>query len=427
MSWWGRLACLLLLTCASLATGCGSEAPAPAASTVILVSIDGWRWDYASKYQAPHLARLAARGVSAPLIPSFPSKTFPNHYTIVTGLYPGHHGIVANSIFDPATGRRLTMSNRAEVQDGMWWGGEPIWVAAERAGQATAAVFWPGSEAPILGVRPRYWQPYDHQMPGEARVDSILELLDRPAAERPTFSTLYFSDVDTAGHASGPDSDAVREAIARVDAHLGRLLRGLEKRRMSDRVNLVLVSDHGMADATPDRVVVLDDYLDADDVDVVDLNPTLGLVPLPGRAEKVYRALAGAHAHLHVYRRAETPPHWRYRDHPRVPEIVGVVDEGWQILRRSALDARSAHGRPLHVGVHGYDPLHAPTMRGLFVAAGPAFKAGVVVPAFENVHLYNALAQILGVRPAPNDGDPALARALLRPAHSRGQSETPRD
>ena len=414
MSRLSRLLRLLPLACASVAAACAPARDAGLRPTVILVSIDGWRWDYAQKYPAPHVTRLVERGVSAPLIPSFPSKTFPNHYTIVTGLYPGHHGIVANSILDTATGRRLTLSNRAEVQDPMWWGGEPIWVAAERAGQATAAVFWPGSEAPILGVRPRYWHPYDGTMPGEARVDRILELLDLPAAERPTFSTLYFSDVDTAGHESGPESEEVRAAVSRVDGHLGRLLLGLEQRRIADRVNVVLVSDHGMAEAAPDRVVVLDDYLALDGVDVVELNPTLGLVPRAGREDEVYRALAGAHPRLEVYRRAESPPHWRYRDHPRVPEVVGVVHEGWQLLRRSTLAAQRSRGRRAHVGVHGYDPLHAPTMRGLFVAAGPAFKAGVAVPAFENVHLYNALALILGVTPARNDGDPKLARALLR-------------
>lgn len=383
------------------------------APTVVLVSFDGWRFDYARRYAAPSLARLAARGVSAPLVPSFPSKTFPNHYTIVTGLYPGHHGIVANSILDPPSGRRLTMSNRAEVQDPLWWGGEPLWVALERAGKASAAYFWPGSEAKIQGLRPRYWAPYDETMPGEARVDRVLELLDRPAAERPVFATLYFSDVDTAGHRHGPLSEEVRAAVSRVDGHLARLVAGLERRGIADRVNLVVVSDHGMAQTRADRVVVLDDAL-LDGLDVVEMNPTLGVHPPAGRERQAYEALACADRHLRVYRRADSPPHWHYREHPRVPPIVGVVDEGWQLMRRSTFDSLRERGRLGRGGAHGYDPRRAPSMRGLFVAAGPAFRSGVERGALENVNVYAALAAALGLRPAPNDGDPAIARSLLR-------------
>jgi predicted AlkP superfamily pyrophosphatase or phosphodiesterase len=382
--------------------------------TVILVSFDGWRWDYHTKVPANNLRRLMARGVRAQgLIPSFPSKTFPNHYSIVTGLYPGHHGIVANNIFDAATGRMFELSRREEVVDPMWWGGEPLWVAMERAGQRSATIFWPGSEAPIAGVRPSYWEPYDEELPASERIRWVLEHLDLPAAQRPTFLTLYFEDADTAGHEEGPDSQAVRDAIIRADSYLGQLVAGLERRGIADRVNIVVVSDHGMAATSPRRVVVLDDYVSPDDVVVSDINPGIGIFPKPGREAAVYAALRKAHPRLKVYRRAETPEHWHYREHPRIPPIIGVADEGWQVLRRSTMDAirtgrvRSAGGQ------HGYDP-RTVSMRGIFVAAGPAFKNGVEVPAFENVHIYNALAEVLGVTPARNDGDPALAGSLLR-------------
>jgi predicted AlkP superfamily pyrophosphatase or phosphodiesterase len=412
----------MLATAALL--GLVTARPAPSAArdatdigpTLILVSFDGWRSDYVRRYSAPNLERLIKRGASAPLVPSFPSKTFPNHYTLVTGLYPGHHGIVANSILDPPTGRRLTMSNRVEVQSALWWGGEPLWVAVERSGRAAAAVFWPGSEAPILGVRPRYWLPYDEEMPGEARVDRALELLDRPAAERPGFVMLYFSDVDTAGHRSGPRSQEVRDAVARVDGHLGRLISGLARRGTLERVDVVVVSDHGMAETMPDRVVVLDDGL-LEGMDVVDLNPTLGVFPRAGTEAQAYRALAGAHRRLRVFRREETPAHWRFREHPRVPPIVGVADEGWQVMRRSTWETLGSRGLLRRAGAHGYDPQRAKSMRGLFVAAGPSFRPGRALPAFENVNVYNALAAALGVEPAPNDGDPGVAMALLRAAH----------
>jgi predicted AlkP superfamily pyrophosphatase or phosphodiesterase len=409
-----RRALLLLAIWLLLGTGQQIVRGDDAKPTVILISFDGWRWDYESRYSAPNLHRLIARGVSAELIPSYPSKTFPNHYTIVTGLYPGHHGIVANSIKDPPTGRRLTMSNSREVRDPMWWGGEPIWVTLQHAGQITAAMFWPGTEAPIQGVWPTFWAPFNNHLPGNARVDRLLAWLDQPLEKRPTFVTLYLDDVDGAGHGNGPNSMEVRNAVRRADGYLGRLLNGLERRRLTDRVNIVAVSDHGMAETVLDRVVVLDDYISLDDVEVVDINPTLGLFPKAGREDAVYKALAMAHPRLKVYRRAETPEHWHYRDHPRIPPIVGVVDEGWQIMVRTTLNQRRALGMTGPRGEHGYDPIITRSMHGIFVAAGPAFKSGVTIPPFENINIYDTLAQVLRVTPAANDGDMSFAKSVLR-------------
>ena len=410
-----RVALVLLLLVA--AAGCTSPdrvAGGDLEPTLILVSFDGWRWDYHATAAAPNLQRLIARGVHAEsLIPGFPPKTFPNHYTIVTGLYPGHHGIVANSIFDAATGRLFTNDKPDEVRDPMWWGGEPIWVTVERAGQHAAAMFWPGSEAPINGVLPHFWKAYDLNTPGPARIDQVLQWLDLPADERPTLITVYFSDVDQAGHASGPDSQAVKDAVGRADGYLGLLMSGLDRRGLTDRVNVAVVSDHGMAAVSPDRVIVLDDYISLDDVVVSDINPTVGLFPKPGKDEAVYAALVKAHPRLRVFRRSETPAAWHYRDHPRIPPIIGVMDEGWQILRRATRDAiREGRASPAG-GQHGYDPALM-SMRGVFVAAGPAFRQNLLVPAFENIHIYNVLTQILSVTPAPNDGQSDVAAFVLR-------------
>lgn len=410
-----RLAALALLLSLPLANDIAGRQDRDRHATLILISFDGWRWDYVDRFAAPHVRSLIGRGVRAEaLIPGFPSKTFPNHYTLVTGLYPGHHGVVANNIHDPQTGRRFSMSNRREVQDAMWWGGEPIWVRLQNAGQTTAPMFWPGSEAPILGQYPTYRMQYNESLSGGARVERVLSWLDLPSEKRPTFLTLYFEDVDSAAHDSGPESRDVHDAVRRVDGHLGSLLRGLERRGLDDDVNIVVTSDHGLAAASEDRVVVLDDYIDLGDVDIVDLNPTLGLLPKAGREDAVYTALAKAHPRLRVYRKRDTPQHWHFRDHPRIPPIVGVVDEGWQVARRATMAERV--GRRLFGprGVHGYDPREAMSMRGVFVAAGPAFKRGVSVPPFENVSVYNVLTAVLGVSSAPNDGDPAVVRSSLQ-------------
>ena len=384
-------------------------APAPGPPTVIVLSLDGWRWDYHTKAPLPAIQRLIDGGVRAEgLIPGFPSKTFPNHYSIVTGLYPGHHGIIGNAMTDAAIPGRFTLADREQVGNAAWWGGEPLWNTVMRQGRPAATLFWPGSEAPISGVRPTEWALYDASVPNDERVDRLLGWLDRPAAERPALLLSYFSDVDDAGHRFGPDSRQLRGALIRVDRAIGRLLAGLDARGLSGHVNVVLVSDHGMAAVSPARVIVLSDYLDLSTVDVVDVNPNLAIAPKTVSAEDVYRRLAGAHPHLRVYRKAETPPEWRFRDHPRVPAVVGVADEGWSIARRH-LNVAAVFSR----GNHGYDP-QVRAMHGLFIASGPAFRRGAVVPRFESVDVYNVLARVLGVAPAPNDGNPEAVARLLR-------------
>jgi predicted AlkP superfamily pyrophosphatase or phosphodiesterase len=408
-----RLLVLVLVLCA----GCAGRSVVlqPAASDkplVILISYDGWRWDYDRKVPTPNLQRLIAQGVKAEgLIPAYPSKTFPNHYTIVTGLYPGHHGMVANTIRDPATGRVFVRSNPTEVADPMWWGGDPIWNVAQRSGIFAGTMFWPGSEAPVGGMRPRYWREYDEKVSPLARIEQLLSWLDLPAAERPSFMTLYLNEVDEMGHFYGPDSPQVRDAIAATDTYLGRLMRGLEQRGLSAAANIVIVSDHGMVPTHRSRTIVVDDYVPLADVQIVDINPTLGVVPAAGKVESVYQALSTAHPNLTMYRRDETPLHWRFRGQPRVPEITGVADEGWVVLRRGEVQEywkRSDTG-----GQHGYEP-SLESMRGIFVAAGPAFKQGARVAAFENVHVHNMLARAMGIAPARNDGDPAVADRVMR-------------
>lgn len=395
-------------------TGAGAalNPEAERAPTVLLVSIDGFRWDYLERYEVPTLRRLAAEGVQAEaLIPAFPTKTFPNHYTVVTGLYPAHHGIVANNMYDPVFDASFGLSNRQAVQDARWWGGEPIWVTAEQQGQKTAAFFWPGSEAPIQDTRPTYWTPYDGNIPGEERVEQVLAWLELPAEERPTFITLYFSNVDHAGHEEGPETEAVAEAVQEVDAHLGELVDGLAARGLEDAVNLIVVSDHGMAATSPERVVLLDDYIDLAEVRVVDYNPVAMLLPEAGREEAVYEALRQA-PHLTVYRKDEVPERLHFRDHRRIPPVLALADEGWTITTRQAFEENPAR---FAGGAHGYDNRY-PSMHALFIARGPAFREGLVVPPFENIHLYSLMAEILGLRPAPTDGSLEAVRGMLRAA-----------
>jgi len=379
--------------------------------TVILISVDGFRWDYLEKVAAPNLRQLAATGVRAKaLIPVFPTKTFPNHYTIVTGLYPEHHGIVANTMYDPEFDAKFSMSNRAAVQDGRWWGGEPLWVTAEKQHQISGILFWPGSEAEISGVRPTYWKIYDDDFPNTARVDTVLAWLDLPAERRPTFLTLYFSDVDHAGHRHSPDSQQVKTAILEIDHILGRLVQSLEARDIFDQVNIIIVSDHGMTAVTFDRVIYLDDYLDLEKVEVVDWNPIVALRPRLMIEDEIYQALVKAHPYLRVYRKAEIPARLHYNQHRRIMPIIGIASDGWKISRHGTRNTVEGFYTS---GEHGYDNA-LPAMRAIFIARGPAFKSGFVVAPFQNIHIYNLICAILKLRPARNDGDLDSVRVMLK-------------
>jgi predicted AlkP superfamily pyrophosphatase or phosphodiesterase len=405
---WGVLLAVLAIG------GCSAtRLSEPGGQSLILVSFDGFRWDFMDRVETPNLDRLAASGVRAErLIPSFPTKTFPNHYTIATGLYPGNHGIVANNVRDPQLEERFSLGNRDAIQDARWWHGEPIWVTARRHGRTAAPFFWPGSEAPIGGQHAAHWQIYDGSVPHAQRVDRVLDLLDLPAAERPAIATIYFSDVDDAAHRYGPDSEETDAAVARVDAALGRLIVGLEERQLWGRVHVMAVSDHGMIRVPPDQVIVLDDLIDLAVAQVTDWAPVLAVWPASEDVDRVYQALSGAHPHLTVYRKEETPADWHYRDSPRVAPILGLVDGGWRVSSRAYLETR---GGRMSLGDHGFHP-QVEEMGALFVAAGPGLRAGAVSPEFSNVHLYELMCHLLGFEPAPNDGSLSAVRHLLRAA-----------
>ena len=405
---------LLLALAVAFSTGLGA-APPPDRPIVILVSIDGWRWDYIERFHPPALTALAAQGVRAEgLIPQFPSKTFPNHYTIVTGLRLAHHGIVSNNMESPDIPGHYAMSNRDVLADPRWWGGEPIWNTLEKQGGIAASMFWPGSETLIGGHRATYWTPFDDKLPNADRVKQILEWLKLPDGKRPSFLTLYFSDVDNAGHSGGPDSAEVREAALNVDRSVAQLVSGVAAAGMASRVNYVVVSDHGMAQIPPGQMIVLDDYLDPATVNVVDWAPVLGLSAINGDNEAVYRALRDKHPALHVYRNNELPAAYQLAGNSRMPAVIGIADEGWFITSHGEQDRWARPGRHAPGGTHGYDVKYK-SMQGLFIATGPSFVSGRVVPPFENIHLYDLMCAVLGITPAPNDGNPAVTRPFVKP------------
>lgn len=377
---------------------------------LILISIDGLHPRYLTRQDAPTLTRLAREGVRAQWMnPSYPSLTFPNHYTLVTGLRPDHHGIINNTMHDPQLGS-FALGDRAAVSDGRWWGGEPLWVSVRRAGGIAMTMFWPGSEAEIKGLRPNQWFAYDETIDANARVDQVLAWLNLPAAQRPRLITLYFEHVDHAGHDFGPDSAERHRAVRAVDAALARLVRGLQQRDLYQHVNLVIVSDHGMTQVYRERLHPIEDLIDPTMIEVIAEGPALLIDIRPGHEAEARAALLGKHTDLECWDRAQVPANWHYGTHPRIPAIVCQNALGARTVHASTL-AKWAGG--LRPGTHGYDP-YASDMRAVFLAHGPAFRAGQVLPAFDNVHVYPLLTRLLDITAAANDGDPVVLQPALR-------------
>jgi alkaline phosphatase D len=377
---------------------------------VVLVSLDGFRWDYAQKYNAKNLLAIAAHGASAPegMIPSFPSVTFPNHISIITGLYPEHHGIVANAFYDPATRERYAYNDAQKNTDGKWYGGVPLWSLAEQQGMRSATFFWPGAEAEIAGERPSYYVRYDGTIPDAARVDQVLDWLTLPPERRPHFLTLYFDIVDHNGHEFGPETKEVEDSVHHLDDMIGRLMSGVAS--MKQRVDVIVVSDHGMA-TVEGNWINLDQFADLAGFESAG---SLLYAPSEAAAEKVYEQLKGASDKFTVYRRKDVPANLHYNGNPREGDPI-VIANGPYLIRAHAPSDPAIAAR-MSKGMHGYDPHKMKQMFASFYAEGSDFKPGATVAPFENIDLYPLIADILGLKIGAIDGQiDGLTKILQTP------------
>lgn len=419
---------LLLGSLAAFSAGCVTQqatTPAPAVSLadqpipLLLISIDGYRSDYMARGLSPTLAMLTKTGVHADSMqPSFPSLTFPNHYTLVTGLRPDHHGIVNNTMADRTLGH-FSLSNRKAGSDGRWWAeGTPIWETADRHGLKTATLFWPGSEAAIHGYRPDHWKPFDAKVAPDQRVDQVLAWLDLPAGQRPAFLTLYFDAVDHAGHLYGPDSSGVNDKLRETDEALARLVRGLRQRRIYKHINLIVLADHGMAGVPQKNSVVIDDLIPLDQLQEVTKGTLAGFNPRSNSAADrtafatIEKKLEQPQDHMRCWDKSRVPARLAYGKNPRVPQLLCLANIHWRIVTNEYLKKHAGH---LSLGAHGFDNAD-PLMRALFVAHGPAFRVGVRVPEFLNVDVYPLMMHVLGLPAAPNDGHYDRVKDMLKPA-----------
>lgn len=381
-------------------TAYNTEAP-----YLIVVSLDGFRWDYADHLSTPNLDYIAANGVKAEsLIPSFPTITFPNHYTLATGLYPDHHGLIYNRFYDPKLDKRYSPADRSAVEDPRFYGGEPMWNTAEKQGVKAAAFYWPGSEAPVNGRYASIWKKYDHTFPFEQRVDSVISWLNLPEAKRPHLVNAYFPEPDGHGHAFGPDAQETKDQVEEMDRIVGLLIQKIQTLPIANKVNLIVLSDHGMCGISKDRWVVLNEKVKESWVEHVNSNnPVLSLVAKEGCQDSIFNALS-EFEHIKYWAPKDIPARLNFGSNYRIGDVVVLADSAWSVDYDNKSVPKS--------GTHGFDNANT-DMHAIFYAMGPAFKKGYTQPTFKNVSIYPLVSKILNITPAPNDGNIQEVEGML--------------
>lgn len=379
----------------------------PFKNYVLIISFDGFRWDYNKLYATPNLNKLAKDGVKADrMIASFPTKTFPNHYTIATGLYPDHHGLVDNSFMATDLGLYYRMGDRAAVENPAFYGGEPMWETAEKQGAKAGAFFWVGSEAPVGGKYPTYWKKYDGTVTYEARIDTVIKWFAYPLDKRPELINLYFDEPDLTSHEAGPVSVETGRVVERIDSIVGEIRQKLSTLPEAKRINLIILSDHGMESISSERYINIKDVVPNRMIaSISGGNPVYEINPAEGKRDSVLYFLNSVKG-MKAWRKSQLPQKWHYGTNPRIPEIVVVADSSWSLGTRP--DASSIRG-----GAHGYDNFNS-DMFAIFYASGPAFKKNYQFKELNNIDVYNLVCRILDLKPAANDGDPNHIKGLLR-------------
>ncbi len=379
---------------------------------VILISFDGFRWDYSEQGITPNIDKMKKEGVHAfSLRPSFPSKTFPNHYSIVTGMYPENHGLISNNFINPFTRERYKISDKQAVKESKWYLGEAFWELAKRNGINTASYFWPGSEIELDHRRPDLYEKYEHERPYKMRIDGVINWLKLPQNERPHFITLYFDHTDTFGHRYGPNSSEVNQSIQLLDSLVGYLYKGLNIIGMADSTNVILVSDHGMTEINMDRVVNIEEMLVGFDYEIGGDKPFMMIEPSKSDFQNVYKTLKENENHYKVYLKEDLPDNYHYSKHPFIYSIILIADIEWSLVNNSWLNRmNNSHSK----GNHGYDNNQV-DMHGVFIAKGPNIKIDYKTGTVWNVDIYPLLCRIFNIEPRANiDGELERIEFILK-------------
>jgi alkaline phosphatase D len=373
---------------------------------LVVLSLDGFRWDYPDSVATPNLDKIAQQGVRAKSMQaSFPTKTFPNHYTIATGLYPSNNGLVNNSFVDER-GLMYSMGNRKAVEDPEFYFGEPIWNTAEKQGIKAATFFWVGSEAPIQNMRPSFWKSYEHNFPFEQRIDTVIAWLKLPAEKRPRLILWYMHEPDGVGHTYGPFAKESNQEIHYLDSLVGVFMYKLNHLSIGENVNVIVLSDHGMGRISDEKQIFLNKILKPQWTStIVGGNPFYNIKATAGNVDSILFVLNNTQG-VTAYKTSEVPERLHYKSNIRTMDIIAFADSSYSLHENSKRDYKGK-------GTHGYDNRNT-DMDAIFYAYGPAFKQNYSQKRFINVSLYPLFCKILGIKEAPNDGDIAEVIDMLK-------------
>lgn len=365
---------------------------------VVMISLDGFRHDYIKKYRPPFLSSIVQKGIQAKhLTPIFPSKTFPNHYALVTGLYAENHGLVANRFHDPETGEDYQLGNSKVTRQGKWYGGSPLWLSVREQGMLSSSFFWVGSDADIKGLYPNYYVPYNQSIKNRTRVEQVLKWLQLDPKKRPHYLTLYFSDVDSAGHRFGPNSSQVEEAVLSVDKEISHLV--TESQKLGLPINFIVVSDHGMTAIENDKKVFLKNYIDPSKANFKERGP-LTLIYMKDKKDlKSYKKKLSKVPYTKIYERHELPKRFHYSKTARAGDLILLAKPGAYIYPNKDPKSNKGEKGGYSGGTHGYDPSPktTPDMGGIFLSFGPHVKKAGLIKGFENIHVYPYVMGLLGL------------------------------
>jgi len=379
---------------------------------VLLISFDGLRWDYINRNISPNFSELSERGVTASsLRPVFPTKTFPNHISIVTGMYPENHGIVANEFIDIKNNEEYKMWDKSIALNSRWYKGEAFWETARKQGVISASYFWPSSDIDDSEKRPDNFHIYEHNRPYAERVAGVLNWFNLPYKERPHFVTLYFDLTDGVGHDFGPESEEINIAIAQLDTLFGSLINGLNEINLLDSINIIICSDHGMTEVSEERLIVVDDMLNGYDYLFSNTGPFMLIYSEEEETEKIYSILKKEENHYEVYKREDVPEYFHFSQNEMIGDLVLIADIGWSLINEENFEWIKEHPSK---GNHGYDNFHL-DMHGVFIAAGPSFKQNYKTGTVNNIDIYPLLCKIFNCTTAEYiDGDLRRIEYILK-------------
>lgn len=406
------ISCVLLTSSITVATKSGSN------NKLVLFLLDGVRWDYLDQegIDLPGFKRIIREGVKADyMVPDMPTLSYPNYYSLMTGLHVESHGFAGNYMYDFEHDTYFNKGMNPEQIHSYWWDhAEPLWISVVKQGKRAYMYQWPGCEVDIRGYKPTFCEVLNRVPTIKNLQDSVDAGIKVLTEDKADLVGIYVELIDDYGHKYGPASRKMNDILVKVDKEINRMIETLEKKNILDSVNIMIFSDHGMTPISESRVVDISPYVDMNDIDIMlEQGPNCYIWPKDGKLEKVFIELSSMkNPHVTTYKKKDIPDLWFYKSHPRISPILLVAENGWVIITPKKSEFLSYSETGPMKGFHGYAK-EEEDMRAIFTAAGPDFKRNYRIKPFLNIQLYQIMCRILNITPQPHNGTWSEVKDML--------------